>query len=286
MLFRSRVKADPVQIEQVVLNLAINARDAMPNGGKLVLETANVELGEDYCSQHPVAESGSYIMLAVSDTGCGMDAETQAHIFEPFFTTKGKDRGTGLGLATVYGIVKQSGGYIWVYSEPGTGTTFKIYLPRVDEAVTAPRSHPSLEAAAPASESILVVEDEEDVRRVARRFLEQRGYRVLEARDGVEALRVSAGHPEPIHLLVTDMIMPGMRGQELAERLVRSRPEMKVLYISGYTGGSIMEKGELEAGYAFLGKPFSSEALARKVRELLDGEDSGRRKPQERPGPE
>ena len=266
-----RVKADPGQLEQVLINLVINARDAMPRGGKLILETSNVECNRDYCALHPGALPGSYVMLAVSDNGCGMDLETQAHIFEPFFTTKPKDKGTGLGLATVYGIVKQSGGHIWVYSEPGIGTTFKLYLPRVKEKAVAAPSPPRFEEQAPATETVLVVEDEEGVRQLTRMFLEQRGYRVLEARNGAEALEIAAAHAGTIHLLVTDMIMPGMRGRELAEELCTLRPQLKVLYVSGYTDGSIVESGELEPGSAFLEKPFSSDSLARKVRQVLNG---------------
>jgi PAS domain S-box-containing protein len=266
-----RVKADPGQIEQVLLNLAINARDAMPKGGKLVLETSNVECDQDYCASHPGARPGPYVMLALSDNGSGMDAETQLHIFEPFFTTKPKDKGTGLGLATVYGIVKQSGGHVFVYSEPGVGTTFKVYLPRVDEKAAAAPPPPRFEEKAAVTETILVVEDEESVRHLTRRFLEQRGYRVLEARNGAEALELAAAHAGPIDLLVTDMVMPGMRGHELAGKLSSLRPQMKVLYVSGYTDGSIVENGELAPGSAFLEKPFSSDALARKVRQVLNG---------------
>jgi PAS domain S-box-containing protein len=274
-----RVKADPGQLEQVLMNLAINARDAMPKGGKLVLETANVECDKGYCALHPGAQPGSYVMLAVSDNGCGMDLETQSHIFEPFFTTKAKDKGTGLGLATVYGIVKQSGGHLWVYSEPGVGTTFKVYLPQVQEKTAAAPLPPRLAEKAEGSETILLVEDQEDIRAVAREFLEQRGYRVLEARNGTEALEVAARHVNPIHLLVTDMVMPGMRGRELAEKLCSSRPQVKVLYVSGYTDGSMVENGELGPGSAFLEKPFSSDALARRVRQVLNGASPGSEQP-------
>ncbi len=267
-----RVKVDPGQIEQVIMNLAVNARDAMPRGGKLTLETANVELDEAYARDHVAVKPGPYVMLAVSDTGCGMDAETQKHIFEPFFTTKEQGKGTGLGLATVYGIVKQSGGNIWVYSEPGRGTTFKIYLPRMDEAVKMKGHSESPAATARGTETVLLVEDEDAVRTLVRGVLESSGYQVLEANGGTQALLISERYKKPIHLMLTDVVMSQMGGRELAEQLVGRHPETKVLYMSGYTDNAIVHHGVLDADTPFLQKPFAPDAVARKVREALDGE--------------
>jgi PAS domain S-box-containing protein len=265
-----QVRADPGQIEQVILNLAVNARDAMPQGGKLTIETANVELDSEYVQTHALSTSGPHVMLGVSDTGCGMDRETLSHVFEPFFTTKEQGKGTGLGLATVYGIVRQSGGNIWAYSEPGKGTTFKVYLPRVQETVAA-ASPEGREASPRGSETILVVEDDAAVRPLVRGVLLSKGYTVLEASRGDEALSVSESHRGPIELLVTDIVMPVMTGRDLAEQLLLRHPETKVLYMSGYTNDAIVHHGVLKEGAAFLQKPFTPDALARKVREVLDG---------------
>jgi len=264
------VKADPGQIEQVLLNLAVNARDAMPKGGRLTIETANVELDANCPDARPEVRPGRYIQLAVSDTGCGMDEATKAHLFEPFFTTKGVGKGTGLGLATVYGIVKQASGCIYIYSEPGRGATFKIYLPRIEEAVPAKHAQAGVTRSSVGTETILLVEDEDAVRALTRHVLQKSGYKVLEARHGGEALRLCGRHREPIHLLLTDVVMPEMGGRELADCLISLRPEMKVLYLSGYTDDAVVRHGILTAESAFLQKPFSVETLTRKVREVLD----------------
>jgi CheY-like chemotaxis protein len=265
-----RVKADPGQIEQVIMNLVVNARDAMPHGGKLIIETADVELDADYGSRHGRAQAGRFVMLAVSDTGCGMDAETQTHIFEPFFTTKEHGKGTGLGLATVYGIVKQTGGDIWVYSEPGQGTTIKVYLPSVEEAAESVAPAQPDESAACGSETILLVEDESGVRKLARDVLEAKGYRVLEAGRGEEALKVAQAYQASIDLMLTDMVMPQMSGYELADRLSALRPSMRVIFMSGYTDKAAAQQEVLEPGTPFVQKPFTPDSLARKVREVLD----------------
>jgi CheY-like chemotaxis protein len=268
-----RVKADPGQIEQVIMNLAVNARDAMPRGGQLTLEAANAELDSSYTRRHESVLPGCYVMLAMSDTGMGMDAETQAHVFEPFFTTKEPGKGTGLGLSTVYGIVKQSGGSIWVYSEPGKGTTFKVYLPRIDQAAEAiTPEEPSVGELSRGSETILLVEDEKAVRSLAREILECRGYHVLETDGAIKALEISEGHKEHIHLLLTDVVMPQMSGSELAEHLAPLHPETKVLYMSGYADNAVVQHRLLGPGTALLQKPFTAQALARKLREVLDSD--------------
>ncbi len=266
------VKADQGQIEQIILNLAVNARDAMPQGGRLRIATRNAELDEIYMRHHPPVICGSYVMLSVSDTGCGMDHATQTRIFDPFFTTKEQGKGTGLGLSTVYGVVKQSGGYIWVYSEPGLGATFKIYLPRVGGVVTPSNPAQSDENLTRGWQTVLLVEDSEPLRELAKELLEDCGYKVLEAASGDEALRVAERFEQPIHLLMTDVVMPGLDGRALARRLTCECPEMKVLFMSGYTDDVIVHHGLLDAGVALLQKPFSRADLAGKVREVLGGE--------------
>jgi PAS domain S-box-containing protein len=265
-----QVKADPGQVEQIVMNLAVNARDAMPDGGELTIQTANVELDVAFAREHQGSVPGKYVMLAVTDTGTGMDSETQAQIFEPFFTTKDRDKGTGLGLATVYGVVKQSSGYISVESELGKGASFKIYLPRIEQPVATQSEISQTPLTVRGSETILLVEDAEPLRKLAHMFLKGNGYEVLTAVDGSDAQRVAAQSARGIHLLLTDVVMPGINGRVLAERLAPSHPDMKVLYMSGYTDSFIAGHGVLEEGIHLLHKPFTEEALLRKVRELLD----------------
>jgi len=268
------VKADPSQIEQVVMNLAVNARDAMPDGGKLFIETSNVELDMNFVHQHPGSRSGAYVMLRVTDTGTGIDPEIQSQIFEPFFTTKERDRGTGLGLATVYGIVKQSGGYIAVDSEKGNGASFSVFLPRVDVATTKATQVSVAPVNIRGSETVLLAEDEEPLRKLAQMFLVESGYHVLSACDGQSALELARKHAASIDLLVTDVVMPGMNGRILAERLATSNPGMRVLYISGYTDAFIAGHGVLEPGTHLLHKPFTQETLTRKVREILNAKSA------------
>ena len=265
-----KVMADPGQIEQVVMNLAVNARDAMPDGGKLTIETAYVELDDAYSSQHVGMKPGPHVMLSVSDTGCGMDERTRARLFEPFFTTKQTGKGTGLGLATVYGIVKQSGGNIWVYSEPGHGTTFKVYLPRELSAKETAERGPQVTTGAAGAETILVVEDEGAVRNLAKRILDGAGYTVLTAANGGEALGICGKQQGSVGLVLTDVVMPGMNGKELADRLASLCPNLRVLYMSGYTDDAIVHRGVLAPGTHFIGKPFNAADLTRMVREVLD----------------
>lgn len=264
------VRVDVGQFEQVVMNLAVNARDAMPQGGKLTIETANVVLDEAYVRLNPEARVGPHVLLAISDNGCGMDATTKARIFEPFFTTKGPEKGTGLGLATVFGIVKQSGGHLEVHSELGIGSTFKIYLPRHIEGAVAGKSVAGLKVAPRGTETVLLVEDEDEVRLLVRLVLERNGYKVLEARNPGQALLVCEQYEKTIHLLVTDVVMPDMNGRQLAERLLPMRAGMKVLYLSGYTDDAVVRNRVLDQDTPFLQKPFTTYALAIKVREVLD----------------
>jgi signal transduction histidine kinase/DNA-binding response OmpR family regulator len=265
------VKADPCQIEQIIMNLAINSRDAMPEGGKLTLETSNLEIAGTYIRERATVNAGRYVVLAVSDTGCGMDDATKSRLFEPFFTTKEIGKGTGLGLATVYGIVKQSGGYIWCYSEVRRGTCFKIYLPRVDEKAEAIKQEYILpDGPLRGTETVLVVEDEEAVCQLVTECLKMRGYNVLSASDGAKALMVSEYHKGPIHLVVSDVVMPGMKGPEVAKKISETRPDVKVLFMSGYSDAAVVHHGILGADNSFIEKPFGLENMAKKVREILD----------------
>jgi len=269
-----RVSADPGQMEQVLMNLAVNARDAMPRGGILTIETGNVQLDESYAGSQIAVQPGPYVMLAVMDNGLGMDEAIKARVFEPFFTTKGAGLGTGLGLSTVFGIVKQSGGSLEVFSEPGRGTTVKVYLPRIDQPVAA-ESEVGSRKVVRGSETILLVEDDEEVRALVRQTLEREGYRLLDSAGPVEARHTAASHRGPIQLLITDVVMPKSSGRELADELTRLRPQMKVLYMSGYGDAAMLNSGVLEKEVSFLQKPFAAPALAEKVREVLEG-TSGR----------
>jgi two-component system cell cycle sensor histidine kinase/response regulator CckA len=266
------VKMDPGWIEQVIMNLAVNARDAMPGGGKLIIKTANADLDDSCVRTHAMVKPGPYVKLCVNDTGTGMAPEVKERLFEPFFTTKEKGKGTGLGLSTVYGIVKQSGGEIWVYSEPGLGTTFNIYLPRVDESVDDTKMKVTREEIPRGGETILLVEDEEDVRRLAVRILQRQGYMVLEASCGKEALALCKEHQGPIDLILTDVVMPEMSGRQLADQLTLLHPDVKVVYMSGYTDNAIIHHGVLEEGVNYIQKPFTVDGLMKKIREILDRE--------------
>ena len=263
-----RIKADRGQIEQVIMNLAVNARDAMPQGGKLIIATANAEIDDVYVQLRPGVVAGLYVALAVSDTGYGMDQETEAHIFEPFFTTKGPGKGTGLGLSTVYGVVKQSGGFVSVYSELGHGTSFKVYFPRTDEPLMSTSGNENVETA-PAWETILLVEDAQPLCELAREILESNGYTVLEAANGADAIQVAKNHLGPINLLLSDVVMPGMDGRKLADLMVHIHPDIKVLYMSGFTDDIIINHGALDSGVELLEKPFTKAHLLRKVRDVL-----------------
>jgi CheY-like chemotaxis protein len=264
------VKADPGQIEQVMMNLALNARDAMPHGGKLTLETSNEQLDANYARNHQPVEPGPYVMLAVSDTGHGMTPETQARIFEPFYTTKEVGKGTGLGLSMVYGIVKQSGGHIWVYSEPDRGTTLKIYLPRVDQPSETTGAEHRPGSIKRGTETILLVEDDSQLRQLSSSVLAHCGYKMLVAATPEEGLEIFKAHHRDIRLLITDVVMPRMNGRQLAEQIMQISSDVRVLYISGYTNNAIVHYGVLDAGLWFLPKPFTLSALMAKVREVLD----------------
>jgi PAS domain S-box-containing protein len=264
------INADPGQIQQIIMNLAVNAHDAMLQGGNLTIETANVILGEEYVREHPAVKAGSYVMLAISDSGIGMDSATQARLFEPFFTTKEKGKGTGLGLSTVYGIVKQSNGFIWVYSEPGKGTTFKVYFPRAEGTVPKITEEEKSEQGVKGTETLLISEDEASVRALATRILSEQGYAVIEASNGLEALDIAQAYAGEIHMVITDVVMPAMGGKALVTKLKETRPGIKVLYVSGYTENAIVHHGILDSGIDFLQKPFSVESLLHKVREVLN----------------
>jgi len=267
-----KVEIDPGQMEQVIMNLAVNAKDAMPSGGKLTIETVNMDLNDNYFDEHGIVEKqpGSYVVLTVSDTGIGMDKGVQEHIFDPFYTTKEKGKGTGLGLSTIYGIVKQNNGFIWVYSEPGQGSTFKIYLPKVKRDVKEEEKGQTTVENLSGSETVLIVEDDTSIRKLAQKSLQPHGYRVLVAENGEDALKISKEHEGTIDLIITDVVMPKMGGKETADRLQALHPQMKVIYMSGYTDNAIVRHGVLASGLNFLEKPFSPRALARKVREVLD----------------
>ena len=269
-----RSRADAGQLEQVIMNLVVNSKDAMPDGGKIIIQTANVTLDASYRRDHTFIQPGPYVMISVTDTGLGMDKETQSRIFEPFFTTKEKGKGTGLGLSTVYGIVKQSGGYVFAQSEVGHGTTFRIYLPQVEGEADDCSATKASDSVSGGSETVLLVEDEESVRQLVRETLEAKGYTVIEAENGEVGLRLAEAHAAPIHMVITDVVMPGMGGRELAKRLLESRPQTKVLYLSGYTEDAIVHQGVLETETAFLQKPFTLQTLSRKVREVLRGEQA------------
>ncbi len=265
-----RIKADPVQIEQILMNLVANARDAMPKGGKLVVETASVRLDDAYVQEHSIVPPGDYVLLTVGDSGLGIEPEHMPHIFEPFYTTKEEGKGTGLGLATVYGIVKQNSGFIWVYSEPGMGTTFKIYLPRARQAKLVLQSTPSAEGCPRGCETLLLAEDEAAVRQSTREFLSMNGYVVLEAKNGTEALALAKSYKGNIDLLIADVVMPQMGGAKLAAELASDRPKMRVLFVSGYAETTFQRHGAIDVTARFLQKPFSLKTLARKIREVID----------------
>jgi CheY-like chemotaxis protein len=266
----NNIKVDPMQMEQVIINLAVNSRDAMPEGGVLTIETENVYLDQEYCRHHAAVEPGWYVRLAVSDSGNGMDETTKSRVFEPFFTTKAVGKGTGLGLSTVHGIVKQSGGHIWIYSEVGKGTAFKLFFPVADHNEAKP-AEPPLDIISPGgSETVLLVEDNDDVRALAAEVLSINGYSVLQTGDPAQAPRISEAHKGAIDLLITDVVMPRLSGRRLAEELAIRRPKMRVLYMSGYTDNAIVHQTILDPDVAFLQKPFTPNSLLRKVRQVLD----------------